>query len=46
MEIILRSVRNVFFSMIVLVINVPIFWSFKGFFGFIKDVIRYLGIST
>ena len=46
MEIFINSIRNVFFGLIVLVINVPIFWSFSGFIKLIKDAVIYLGIGA
>ena len=44
MEIILNSIKNVFFGAIVLVINIPIFWSFAGFMDFVKDALRLIGV--
>lgn len=45
MEIFINSVKNVFFGLIVLVINIPIFWSFQGFVDFIKTAVRLAGIE-
>jgi len=45
MELILNSLRNVFFGAIVLVINIPIFWSFHGFVDFIKSAVKMMGID-
>jgi hypothetical protein len=43
MEIIINSTKNVFFGIIVLVLNIPIFWSFTGFFDFIRSIVKITG---
>jgi hypothetical protein len=43
MEIILNSVKNVLFGAVVLIINIPIFWSFAGFMDFVKEAIKMTG---
>jgi len=45
MEIFFNSIRNVFFGFIVLVINIPIFWSFNGAVEFLKSAARALGLE-
>ena len=45
MEIIINSVRNVFYGMIVLVINIPIFWSFQGFIDFVRSTVKSIGLE-
>jgi len=43
MDIIINSIRNVFFGAVVLVINIPIFWSFTGFLDFVKEIAGMIG---
>jgi len=45
MEIIINSIRNVFYGAIVIVINIPIFWSFRGFIEFVKDIAKSIGLG-
>lgn len=45
MEIILNSIKNVFFGAIVLVINIPIFWSFQGFIDFVRNAVKAAGLE-
>lgn len=44
MEILNNSVRNMFYGVIVLVLNIPVFWSFSSFINFIKEVLSTLGL--
>jgi hypothetical protein len=46
MELLLHSVRNVFFGFIVLLINIPIFWSFTGALEFLKSIARIIGVGV
>ena len=43
MEIIINSIRNVFFGAVVFFINIPIFWSFTGVMDLVKDAVRIIG---
>jgi hypothetical protein len=44
-EILFSSIRNVLFALIILVVNIPIFWSFNGAMNFVKEVLKTLGIE-
>jgi hypothetical protein len=43
MEIIMNSIKKVFFGAMVLVLNIPIFWSFTGFIHYIRNILKITG---
>lgn len=45
MELFINSLRNVLFGLIVLVLNIPVFWSFQGFIDFIKNALKLIGLD-
>ena len=45
MEILLSSFKNVFFGIIVLIINIPIFWSFNGAIDFLRSIAKGFGLE-
>lgn len=45
MELIISSIRNVFFGLIVVILNIPIFWSFTGAIDFVKQTAKIIGIE-
>jgi hypothetical protein len=45
MEIIVNSLRNVFYGAIVLIINIPIFWSFQGLIDFVRNAVKTIGLE-
>jgi hypothetical protein len=45
MELFFNSLRNVFFGLIVLVLNIPVFWSFQGFIDFVKNALKLIGLD-
>ncbi len=46
METIINSIRNVFFGATVIVLNIPVFWSFQGFIEFVKDIAKSAGLGV
>ncbi len=46
MEIIITSIRKVTFGIAVLIINIPIFWSFYGATDFLKGMAKFIGVEV
>lgn len=46
MELIANSIRNVFFGLIVAIINIPIFWSFSELINFVRNAVKIIGIEV
>jgi hypothetical protein len=46
MEIIINSIRNVVFGLTVMVVNIPIFWSFEGVIDLIQDTVKFIGTGV
>ena len=39
MEIIINSIRNIFLGLVVILLNIPLFWSFDGVIDLIKELL-------